>query len=97
MGGMRPFRACLMIPTLLLGVSGCASPYDPPIQGDHTSERYKTDLEKCRTTSTETVRRQNADTPWTWMISPFTGPPKVRTAIRTCMEHNRYVLEKTGD
>jgi hypothetical protein len=85
-----------MIPALLLAISGCASPYDPPVQGDHTSERYKTDLEKCRTSSTETVRRRNADTPLTWMKSPFTGPPAVRAEIRTCMEHDGYVLEKTG-
>jgi len=92
---MRWFRASLIIPALLLGVSGCAS-YDPPIQGDHSSQAYKADLEKCRTTSTETVRRRNADTPWTWIKSPFTGPPAVRSAIRTCMAGKGYVLEKAG-
>jgi hypothetical protein len=93
---MRTFRSCLLIAALLLTVSGCASPYDPPVQGDRTTEKYKTDLEKCRTTSTEAVRLKNADTPWTWMKSPFTGPPMVRAEIRTCMQHAGYVLEKTG-
>ena len=95
-GGMRSFRLCLMIPLLLLGVSGCTS-YDPPIQGDHTSEKYKTDLEKCRTSSTETVRLKNAATPGTWIASPFTGPRMVRAAIRSCMQHQGYVLENTQD
>jgi hypothetical protein len=90
---MRTFPACLMIPILLLGVSGCASTYDPPVQGDRTSDRYKTDLEKCRTSSAETVRRQNAATPGTWIASPFTGPPKVRAEIRSCMEHKGYHAE----
>jgi hypothetical protein len=27
-------------------------------------------------------------------MSPFTGPPEVRAAIRKCMEGNGYVLEK---
>ena len=91
----RLFRAgvfCLCY-VLLTGLSGC-SPYDPPVQGDRTSDKYKDDLEKCRTTSLETVRIKNADTPWTWMISPFTGPPEVRAAIRACLQGKGYVLEK---
>jgi hypothetical protein len=83
---------CLL---LLIGLSGCSS-YDPPVQGDHASDRYKDDLEKCRTTSQEAVRIKNADTPWTWIISPFTGPPAVRVAIRSCMQGKGYVLAKDG-
>jgi hypothetical protein len=90
---MRSLRTCLMIPALLIGISGCASPYDPPVKGDRTSERYKTDLEKCRTSSAESVRLKNAATPWTWMKSPFTGPPEVRAELRTCLEHKGYVME----
>ena len=93
---MRSFRASFIVPALLLGISGCSS-YDPPVQGDHTSEKYKTDLKTCRNSSAEAVRRQNADTPWTWIKSPFTGPPEVRAAIRTCMVRKGYVLEKTGN
>jgi hypothetical protein len=77
----------------LTGLSGCSA-YDPPVQGDHAADKYKEDLEKCRTTSREAVRIKNADTPWTWIISPFTGPPAVRAAIRTCMQGKGYVLEK---
>ena len=93
---MRLLHTCLILPILLLGLSGCSPPYDPPIAVDHASAKYQTDVKKCQTTSAETVRRQNADTPATWMMSPFTGPPRVRVAIRSCMEHDGYVLEKTG-
>jgi ABC-type glycerol-3-phosphate transport system substrate-binding protein len=93
-GRMRMLRTCLIVPALLLGLSGCGSPYDPPLPVDHTSAKYQTDIAKCQTTSAETVRRQNADTPWTWMKSPFTGPPEVRAAIRTCMAHDGYTVEK---
>jgi hypothetical protein len=94
---MRTFRAHLLIPALLLGLSGCDSAYDPHVQGDHTADQYKTDLDKCTTTSTEAVRIRNADNPWSWMMSPFRGPPAVRAAIRTCMAGNGYVAENTGN
>jgi hypothetical protein len=89
-------RITLTMMFLVGGLSGCAS-YDPPVQGDHSSEKYKTDLETCRTTSQETVRLKNAATPQSWIISPITGPPEVRAAIRTCMTAKGYVLENTGD
>jgi hypothetical protein len=92
---MPTHRAALVLPALLLGLSGCGS-YDPPVQGDHTAEKYQADLEKCRTTSTEAVRLKNADTPWTWMKSPFTGPPEVRASIRTCMTGKGYALTQTA-
>lgn len=93
---MRVFRATVAVSALLAALSGCA-PYDPPVQGDHTSEKYKTDLEACRATSREAVRRKNAATPQSWIISPITGPPEVRAAIRACMSGKGYVVEKTDD
>jgi hypothetical protein len=87
------YLALALIHGLLLGLSGCAA-YDPPVHGDHTSERYKADLEKCSTVSAETVRRKNAATPGTWIMSAITGPPEVRAAIRTCMESKGYALDK---
>ncbi|HEY7580606.1 MAG TPA: hypothetical protein VH855_23700 [Acetobacteraceae bacterium] len=93
---MRTFRIPLVVSLVLTALNGCAG-YDPPVQGDHTSEKYKTDLEACRTTSRETVRRKNAATPQSWIISPITGPPEVRAAIRACMTRKGYVLEKTAD
>jgi hypothetical protein len=79
---------CFLLP---IGLSACSS-YDPPVQGDHATDKYKDDLEKCRTASREAVRIRNADTPWTWILSPFTGPPQVRAAIRSCMQGKGYVL-----
>jgi hypothetical protein len=93
---MRAFRAPLVASLVLAALNGCAT-YDPPVQADHTSEKYQTDLAACRTTSRETVRRKNAATPQSWIISPITGPPEVRAAIRTCMTGKGYVLEKTGE
>jgi hypothetical protein len=88
-------RMPLMVLVVLAGLSGCA-PYDPPFQGDHASQHYRDDLGKCRTSSRESVRLKNAATPASWVISPFTGPPMVRAAIRTCMQGKGYVLEKAG-
>jgi hypothetical protein len=93
---MRALCALVVVPVLLAGLSGCAA-YDPPVQGDHATEKYQTDLEACRTTSRETVRRKNAATPQSWIISPITGPPEVRAAIRTCMSGKGYVLEQAKD
>ena len=93
---MKLFRVPLIMSALLLGAGGCSA-YDPPVEGDHTSEKYQADVERCRPTSTETVRLKNAATPGKWIISPITGPPAVRAAIRTCMESKGYALQKTAD
>jgi hypothetical protein len=92
---LRPIRTMLPV-VLVLMIGGCAD-YDPPIQGDHTSDKYRADLEKCRTSSTETVRLKNAATPQSRVISPITGPPEVHALIRKCMVGKGYVLEKTDD
>lgn len=94
---MQWLRTCLTLLAVLPGVIGCGAPYDPPVQGDHTTERYQADLAKCRTTSQESVRLKNAATPERWVISPFTGPPAVRATIRTCMTGKGYMVEKTDD
>ena len=80
---------------VMLGVAGCSA-YDPPVQGDHASANYKTDLEACRQTSSHAVYLRNARAPGPWMISPITGPPAVRAAIRTCMTSKGYVLAEKG-
>jgi hypothetical protein len=92
---MISIRSRLMVPALLVALAGCAA-YDPPVRGDHTADKYKTDLEACRTSSREAIRLRNADTLTTWLISPVTGPPEVRAAIRACMEKDGYVLENPG-
>ena len=92
---MPSFCHLLIVP-VLLGLSGCG-PYDPPFQGDHASEKYKSDLEACRTSSSHAVYLKNAAAPGTWIISPITGPPAVRAAIRTCMQGKGYVLANAGD
>jgi hypothetical protein len=59
-GTLKLLHVSLIVPALLLG-TGCST-YDPPVEGDHTSGKYKADVETCRTTSTETVRLKNAAT-----------------------------------
>ena len=88
-------RMKLISLVVLASVSGCA-PYDPLMQGDHASQRYKEDLEQCRTSSREAVRLKNASTLQSWVISPVTGPPAVRAAIRKCMQGKGYALKKAG-
>lgn len=84
---MSLFRAAAIgIPLLL---SGCAA-YDPPVQGDRASPRFKSDMEACRTTAQHTVYLHNAGTLFRWIISPITGPGMVRAEIRRCMNGKGY-------
>jgi hypothetical protein len=92
---MPPLRTCLIASALLLGLSRCGA-YDPPIAGDHATDKYKSDLEACRTSSHHAVYLKNASSPGTWIISPITGPPAVRAAIRACMQGKGYALRTTG-
>jgi len=89
---MRRLRPTIALSVLLLGLSACAA-YDPPVRADHASDRYRSDLEACRTSSSHSVYLKNAATPGTWIISPITGPPMVRAAIRACMQAKGYTLE----
>jgi hypothetical protein len=88
---MLLLRTCLIVPALLLGLSGCGD-YDPPVVGDHAADKYKTDVEACRTSSHHAVYLRNARSPGTWIISPITGPPAVRAAVRACMQDKGYVI-----
>jgi hypothetical protein len=92
---MPPRRFALVVPALLFGLTGCGR-YEPPVQGDHNSAQYKSDLDKCRTSSAETLRLKNAATPSTWIMSLYTGPSEVRAAIRACMTQKGYALENTS-
>ena len=94
-GCMRAHRRFPAMLVVLAGISGC-SPYEPPFQGDHASQHYQSDLASCRTSSRNAVRLKNAAAPGTWIISPITGPPEVRAALRQCMQDKGYVLAKTG-
>jgi hypothetical protein len=92
---MRSMCPLLLLPILLFGVGGCSA-YDPPVQGDHASDRFKSDLEACRTSSSHAVYLKNADNPGRWILSPIIGPPAVRAAIRSCMQGKGYAPEQTA-
>jgi hypothetical protein len=48
--------------------------YDPPIQGDHTAQKYQTDLQACRDKAAHDVYMKFAGSIWTWIVSPITAP-----------------------
>ncbi len=89
---MRFPRVCLLLIPILICLSGCGT-YDPPVQGDRTTEKYQADLTSCRETSQHAVYIKNADNPFSWIISPFTGPPAVRRAILKCMAGKGYIID----
>jgi len=90
--GASAVRCIPLIALAVLACAGACAPYDPPFQGDHAAQRYQDDLAKCRSASNESVRLKNAATPGRWLISPITGPPAVRAAMRKCMQDKGYVL-----
>ena len=77
---MQSLRVSLIIPALLLGASACGAPYDPPVQGDHTAEQYKADLEKCRTTSADRGLARPGTTV-SWLPTPHSIPRGYRCAM----------------
>lgn len=88
-------RVALLLSAVLVTLASCGT-YDPPFRGNHASPRYQADLAQCRASSRRTVRLKNAATPRTWILSPFTGPPETRAAIRRCMEAKGYVPAGPG-
>ena len=85
---MRPSWAAVIG---LACLSSCGS-YEPVVQGDHSGEKYKTDLATCQADLQKAVYLKNAATIGTWIISPFTGPPAVRAAIRACLKGKGYAV-----
>jgi hypothetical protein len=78
------------IMTLALALASCS--YDPPVQGDHTSQKYQTDLKTCRDQAAHEVYMKFAGSIWTWMVSPITAPSARHRAVRACMAAKGYTL-----
>jgi hypothetical protein len=85
----RPAARALGPLIVCAGLWGCGT-YNPPVIGDHPAQAYRTDLRACRTTAHHQVYLRNAATPGRWLISPITGPPAVRRAIRACLRAKGY-------
>ncbi len=76
----------------LILLAGCA--YDPPVSGDHGTEKYRADLAQCRQTVDTKIDLLNRSTFPAFVMSPFTGPPRKHDALRDCMVGKGYNLSQ---
>lgn len=75
----------------LLLLAGCAS-YDPPMAGDHTTQRYQADLQRCqKQTSASAARVANAS-PQSAIRAMFASDEPQREQVRTCLQSRGYHL-----
>jgi hypothetical protein len=74
-------------------LAGCASSYDPPMQGDHTATRYQTDLQRCQKQATATATRAANATPQSALRAIFASDEPERADMRSCMESRGYHLQ----
>jgi hypothetical protein len=93
-GTFAVIRAFPLLAAALAALAACSA-YDPPVAGDHGAEKYKADLEACRTSVGHDVYVRNAGDIGTWVLSPVTGPGQRRAGIRSCMAGKGYVVEKS--
>ncbi len=80
-------RRCAIATLLVL--AGCAS-YDPPMQGDHSTARYKLDLQKCQKEASATATRAANASPQSALLAVFQSREPERADIRTCMVSRGY-------
>ena len=86
-------RRLARLPAILAGfLTLGACTYDPPVQADHASAKYRTELKQCRDTVDPKVELQGRSTFPGFLISPFTNPPRERAGIRACMVGKGYAL-----
>ncbi len=81
-------RLCLLS---LIVMAGCSA-YDPPVAGDRSSAKYKSDIARCRKeASTASARKANA-TPQSFIMSNFDSGAAERQNVVTCMQVRGYAL-----
>ncbi len=78
--------------TLML-LAGCASSYDPPMQGDHKAIRYQTDLQRCQKQASAIASRTANATPQSAVRAIFASDEPERANLRSCMESRGYHLQ----
>lgn len=83
---MRAVLACCLL-------AGCANYYDPPVRGDHSTEKYQADLKKCHAQVNPPANRKANATVGSTIRSMFKSDDPQRDATRTCMLSKGYVLE----
>lgn len=82
----RAVLACCLL-------AGCANYYDPPMQGDHSTEKYQADLKKCHRQVNVPANRVANATVGSTIQSVFKSDDPQRDATRTCMQSKGYTPE----
>lgn len=78
------------LPLLLLAaLAGCA--YDPPVQGDRSSDAFQRSLKACRTTA-EKTQLQREGTPGAAFVQIFDFHRTEHQDVQTCMQARGYAL-----
>jgi hypothetical protein len=83
----------LALAGLLCLLSACGG-YDPPVQADHDSAKYKTDLEACRASADEQANRIVSARFPVWIIYPLSYPREYHPLVRSCMAGKGYKLQE---
>ncbi len=79
-------RLCLALVALL---AGCAT-YDPPVDGDRGSAKYKADLARCQTEASRTASRKANATPSTAFMALFGSGEQERQDLTICMQAHGF-------
>ena len=82
------YRLCL---AALLALSGCASPYDPPVQGDRASAKYQADIARCRKQADLVATRKANATPQSAIMAVFKSADAEHHDVTLCMQQHGYV------
>ena len=85
-------RLCL---ALVILVAGCAS-YDPPVDGDRGSAKYKADLTRCQTDASKAASRKANATPQTAFMAVFDSGKQERQDVTACMLARGHALRAGG-
>jgi hypothetical protein len=75
---------------VLVLLAGCASPYDPPLAGDHAAVRYQTDLQRCNKQAQTAADRVANATPTSAVSAVFASDQPRRAAVQACMVSRGY-------
>ncbi len=87
---MPKMRAFVAMATACL-LAACA--YDPPMQADHISAAYQTDLAACQESGSNEAHRRVMATFPLFATYPISLPIEIRVQTRRCLEAKGYKLE----
>ena len=85
-------RLCLAV---LIALTGCAAPYDPPVAGDRASAKYQAEILRCRKAADAAATKKANATPQTAVASLFQSPDQEHQDVTLCMQQHGFPL-RTG-